>query len=181
MLTIKEIQHTLSTAGLYVGPIDGIWGRGTQSACDAWYSRRGVVPPVWIVAAGKELGVTETPGPADNARVLEYHTHTSLKATEDSVPWCSAFVNAIMDWTGQPKTNSASARSWLDYGKQLPAFRYGCIVIFRRGGNPNEGHVTFGVWEDNDSIACLGGNQSDKVCVQIHSKDTLIGYRWPKG
>lgn len=181
MLVIKEIQQVLARANLYTGAIDGSWGRLTQAACDAFYSARHTPPPVWLVRATKELGVREVAGAANAARVLEYHTHTSLKATEDEVPWCSSFINAVMDWTGQAKTNSAGARSWLDYGKALPSFRYGCICVFTRGQRGSgQGHVTLGVWEDNNSIACLGGNQADMVCVSVYSKDQLLDYRWPR-
>ncbi|HEX5760734.1 MAG TPA: TIGR02594 family protein [Thermoanaerobaculia bacterium] len=76
------------------------------------------------------------PGLADNPRIVEYHRTTSLRATDDEVPWCSAFVNWCMREAGLRGTGSAAARSWLTWGSRLATPRRGCVTVLRRGTNP---------------------------------------------
>jgi uncharacterized protein (TIGR02594 family) len=167
-------QRTILAAGFNPGAIDGDWGRKTQLATDAWQRSRGVYVPPWLLAAERELGVTEYAGAADNPRVLEYHRHTSLRASDDEVAWCSAFENFVMDVVGVPKTNSAAAASWLDWGTPIAKPVYGCVVVFSRpGGN----HVSNVVGWDADNLAILGGNQADSVCVSITGYSRVRGFR----
>ena len=119
--------------------------------------------------ASKELGVHETAGSEATARIIEYDKHTTMKATSDEVPWCSAFVNFVVDTSGFVGTLSAAAASWRNWGVPLEIPIKGCIVILPRNdpSNPNAAHVTFCDHPDisNGIIRCLGGNQSDAVKV----------------
>jgi uncharacterized protein (TIGR02594 family) len=137
--------------------------------------------PLWLQFAEREIGTTEIAGEVDNARILEYDQCTSLKATDDETAWCSAFVNWCMVQAGIKGTNSAAARSWLDWGTVLQTPVEGCIVVLKRG-TPPSGHVCFYVGGDADVkyIRCLGGNQSDTVKCSKQSISDVIGYRWPK-
>jgi uncharacterized protein (TIGR02594 family) len=135
--------------------------------------------PKWLEVAMKEIGVVEVPGPGDNPRVLEYHQATTLKATEDSVPWCSSFVNWCMKQSDIKGTGSAAARSWLSWGKKLDAPRNGCIAVLKRGNSPTNGHVAFYVGEGGSTIRLLGGNQGDQVKVSAFPKTMVLSYRWP--
>lgn len=128
--------------------------------------------------AQKEIGVKETPGPANTKRVLEYHATTTLKATSDDVPWCSAFVSWCVEQAGLRGTRSAAARSWLDWGTAVDLPQEGDIVILKRG-NPPSGHVGFFVKSAGDIIYVLGGNQSDQVKVSGYKRGDLLGYRRP--
>lgn len=183
-LTVQSIQRTLSATPrrYYRGAIDGVWGPLTQAACDDFHTFLGHKPPPWLIVAARELGISEVPGHNHNPRILRYHEHTSLKANADEIPWCSSFVNFCVDESSFPKTNSAAARSWLDYGKKLDKPHYGCVAVFQRG-RPNAwtGHVGFVVWwnDDQTEVAILGGNQSNRVCVNIESTSKLLGYRYP--
>lgn len=132
--------------------------------------------------ARNELGVHETPGAAATPRIIEYAKHTTLKATSDEVPWCSAFANFVVSSAGFTGTNSAAARSWLSWGippaKPIP----GCLVIIDRHDdtNPNAAHVTFLEKDNgNGTIACIGGNQGDRVKLSNYRKGTVLGYRVP--
>lgn len=136
--------------------------------------------PAWIKVAEAEIGVKERVGSADNPRILEYHSKTSLKSTDDEVPWCSAFVNWVMAKCGLERSSSAAARSWLGYGEALPGFKRYAIVILKRGGSAWQGHVAFAMRDDGDTILCLGGNQSDEVRYSNYRKKDVIAYRWPR-
>lgn len=135
--------------------------------------------PTWFTIAEGEIGVSEAAGPGNNPRIVEYHQSTTLRATEDSVPWCSSFVNFCMKKAGFPGTGSASARSWRNFGGNLDTSRLGCIVVLRRGPNPNNGHVGFFAGESTSHLRLLGGNQSDQVKFSNFPKSMLLAYRWP--
>lgn len=135
--------------------------------------------PSWLQTAESEMGTKEVPGSGDNPRVLEYHATTSLGARDDSVAWCSSFVNWCMKQNDIARTESASARSWLNWGTRLDQPRKGCVVVLKRGPSPANGHVGFYVGDGAGSIRVLGGNQSDQVKVSVFPSSMLLGYRWP--
>lgn len=174
MISVQYIQRLLKKSGFNPGPIDGEWGPLTQAQCDAYQRSRAIFVPLWLVYAERELGVHEIAGRKHNPRIVWYHSFTSLQASDDETPWCSAFVNAMMKLAGEMGTNSAAAISWKQWGRGLRAFQYGCVCVFTRpGGN----HVAFGLWEDDEGIFCLGGNQSDSVCISRQQKSRLIAMR----
>ena len=133
----------------------------------------------WFDIAMDKLGIKETPGAAATPEIIEFHQHTTLKATSDEVPWCSAFVNYCMDEAGITGTGSAAARSWLGWGKPINIPIQGCIVILKRGNNPVQGHVGFYAGESSGTVRILGGNQGDRVCYSRFAKADVLGYRWP--
>ena len=137
--------------------------------------------PKWYQIAFREMesGVDEISGPQDNPRIVEYHQATSLRATDDETPWCSSFVNWCMMKAAIQRTNSAAARSWLNWGVELENPQLGCVVVFERTSNPTAGHVGFYHGEHNGRILLLGGNQSNQVSISPQSKDKWLGYRWP--
>jgi len=136
--------------------------------------------PAWMPVAFDELGVKEVPGDGDNPRIVEYHQATTLKATDDEVPWCSAFVNWVMRESGYTYTKSAAARSWLTWGDEIELPMYGAVTVLRRGSNPAQGHVGFFVDQPEAGvIRLLGGNQSDSVNITVFPASRVIGYRWP--
>lgn len=135
--------------------------------------------PDYIEIAEKELNVKEIPGKASNHRVLEYHAATELAATDDAVPWCSAFVNWVLKQARYRRSHSAAARSWLSVGEPIKKFEQYCIVILSRGKSPWQGHVGFGIEVNEDKIKVLGGNQGDKVCYAEYPISRVLGYRRP--
>lgn len=130
--------------------------------------------------AKTQLGVKEVPGDGNSTKVLEYHKATDLKATSDSVPWCSAFVNWCVQKAGGKGTRDAMARSWLNWGKKAASPQAGDIVVFSRGTDGASGHVAF-VYETpsvmNPMIKVLGGNQDDMVCIKSYARARVLGYR----
>lgn len=132
--------------------------------------------PPQLVIARKELGVKEVLGSGNNPRIVAYHQTCTLKATEDAVPWCSAFVNWCFTQAGIKGTNSAAAIHWLKWGTavNLAEARPGDVVVFSRtGGN----HVAFYLSHDDNCLRVLGGNQSDEVNIATYSRERLQGIR----
>ena len=134
--------------------------------------------PIWLQIADneKKLGVKEVAGPANNPDVVKYLR--VVGASDDEVPWCSAFVNWVMLQAGYAPTRSALARSWLKWGASVTP-RYGAIVVFSRAGSTTKGHVGFYLKDAGDSIQVLGGNQSDSVRITTYNKSHVLSYRWP--
>lgn len=131
----------------------------------------------WVKLAKGEVGQLEIPGSKDNPRIVAYHSTTTLKASSDDVPWCSSFINWLFFKLTWKRTNSAAARSWLNWGIKLARPIPGCIVIFARGTG---GHVA--IYESGYTsgfINVLGGNQSNTVKHSSYSESKVLGYRWP--
>lgn len=161
----------------------GDWIRIRVGTVEGWVAERYTLehPVPWMAIAEMEeaRGVRELAGAAENPRIIEYHAETSLKATRDEVAWCSAFACWCMEQAGIRSTRSAAARSWVGWGRAIEHPVPGCIAIFRRGGNPKQGHVAFYVGRQGDRIQVLGGNQSNRVSIASYAAHQLIGYRMP--
>ena len=138
------------------------------------------VPP-WLVTALEEIGTTEVPGNANNPRVVEYHKATTLKASLDSVPWCAAFCNWCLMQNRIVGTDSARARSFLNWGTDVPLdkWKLGAIAVFSRGNNPAEGHVGFLLDVYGGMYDIISGNTSNRVRITKYGRQGLLGLRWP--
>jgi uncharacterized protein (TIGR02594 family) len=66
------------------------------------------VTPIEAALAELASGVAEVVGVEHNPRILEYHTATSLGASEDEVPWCAAFVNWCLLQAGAASSSSGA-------------------------------------------------------------------------
>jgi uncharacterized protein (TIGR02594 family) len=173
---------------------DGVVGPATWLAVGQ-VGRATPLPPTpvtrsWMDTAKAELGVHEDALPGQHTlRILEYHKTTTLKATTDETPWCSSFVNWVMIRAGHKGTNSAAARSWLEWGTKLTTPREGAITVLKKKvagadsatGSNSGFHVAFYVSESSTHVRLLGGNQSDQV---KYSNFALSAYdikamRWP--
>jgi len=173
----------------------GVVGRATW---DALGLRAPVVPAVtdtrdpkaWMPIAAAEVGIRENAKPGEHTqRILEYHKTTTLRATDDETPWCSSFVNWVMIQAGYRGTNSAAAKSWLDWGKALDTPQHGAITVIKKKragrdastGSASGYHVAFYVRSNATHVWLLGGNQRDRVKQSSYPfRDYDVkGYRWP--
>lgn len=144
----------------------------------------------WMDIATAELGVHEDSLPGQhNLRIVEYHQSTSCKATEDETPWCSSFVNWVLEQAGKVGTNSAAAKDWLKWGVAVDCPTPGVITVIRQKtngctaatGSRSGYHVAFFVSLNPSYIRLLGGNQNDRVRYSnfpLHEYD-IQGYRRP--
>lgn len=156
----QSIETALGRQGLLSGT-----AANTQAPAPAPATAPATGVPRHLAIAQGELGVHEIRGPRDEARVLQYHQATSLRARNDETSWCSSFVNWTMQQAGVRGTGSAAASSWLQWGRAVPQdaqhVRPGDVIVFPRGNNPAQGHVAI-VSEvlDNGRVRVIGGNQS---------------------
>lgn len=173
---------------------DGLWSLVRVNAKAGWMASKYLAPAShpaapselveefpWMPIALAELGVREVPGPAVNARIALYQSSSELDrnlAADDERPWCSDFVGWCVEHAGFAGTNSAAARSWLDWGQPLTIPRRGCITILARGATG--GHVGFFVSSpEPHQLRLLGGNQGDQVSLADFDRVRLLGYRVP--
>lgn len=139
----------------------------------------------WMEFARGELGVRDFPGPKFEARVLEYLNTTGLEPNNDETSWCSAFVNWCIGRAGLVGTNNATARSWLNWGREIAQPEPGCVVVLSREQPSSwKGHVGFFDSIQDGRIKLLGGNQGggvdwDEVCFAMFPKERLLSYRMP--
>jgi uncharacterized protein (TIGR02594 family) len=151
-------------------------------------SKVGTIPvpagvPKWFAIAKGEEGIKEFTDARNNPEVVKYLKSCSkLGASSqrnDETAWCSAFVNWCVEKAGFEGTESAAARSWMNWGKSIAAPTVGCIVVLRRTSNPAFGHVGFWVKEQDGRVFMLGGNQSDSVNVTAFDKSRVLknGFR----
>ncbi len=134
--------------------------------------------PAWLEVAEAELGIAEIPGPEAESRIVEYHSHTSLEATSDEVPWCAAFCCFCLEEAGFDSPHSARARDFLNWGREPEEDEYeGCICILSRG--KGSGHVFFMTEWTEETVTGIGGNQSDSVSYATFPVSRVLGYRVP--
>lgn len=133
----------------------------------------------WIAEARKFIDVTEAPGDENNPEVVQFFKDIKRSGIkEDSVPWCAAFVGAILEHVGIKSTRFEGALSYLKWGKQLLKPAYGAIVVMERTGG---GHVGFCVGADKaGNVMVLGGNQSDAVNIRAFPMSRIKSWRWPE-
>lgn len=144
-------------------------------------ARENTTKPAWMPVAIAERGVGRFPAGETNPRIVEYNNHTNLIGYDDKISWCSSFVNWCLSNAGFRGTQSALARSWLDWGIVLESPIYGCVTVLTRDDPTSwKGHVGFYLRHDDEFIYLLGGNQLDEVRELAYPVASVLGYRWPE-
>lgn len=105
------------------------------------------------------------------------------------MPWCSSFVNWVIEQSGRRGTDNALAKSWLKWGTALTEPQEGAVTVIKRKnassdaatGSSTGFHVAFYVSSTATHIRLLGGNQSDEVRYSNFALKSyeVKGYRWP--
>lgn len=136
--------------------------------------------PRWLTEARKYIGTKEIPGVKHEPLILQWWKAIKRGGIKtDEVPWCAAFVGAMLEQSGVQSSRFESAQSYLNWGVRIAAAQVGCVVVFQREGG---GHVGFVVGQDKyGRLLVLGGNQGNAVTVAAFSLDRVVGYRWPPG
>jgi uncharacterized protein (TIGR02594 family) len=144
----------------------------------AWLSEE--TGPKMIVEALKLFGTVEAAGSKDNPTILAWAAEIGLAKTysHDSIPWCGLFIGLVAHRAGKDVVDSPLwALSWADFGKPAAGgAMLGDVLTFKRDGG---GHVALYVGEDPGAYHCLGGNQSDQVCITRIAKSRLYRARRP--
>lgn len=147
------------------------------------------ITPLWLAEAAKHIGKKEVPGPGFNPWIKNlwlglkggaWYWNTLGKGDDSLLPWCGAFMAAVMKACGIPYPERyASAKAWADWGKRLAVPVLGCVVVFTRVGG---GHVGIVVGIDKlGRLLVLGGNQKDMVRIDPFDRPRVFAYVWPPG
>lgn len=134
--------------------------------------------PLWLAVARQYDGTKEWSGPATSPTILRWLTQLGAWWRDDETPWCGVFVGAVLKESGYdvPKTYFR-AKSWASWGQPLANPAVGGVAVFEREGG---GHVAFIVGKTPaGQLLCLGGNQSNQVCVRAFDPARVVALRWP--
>jgi uncharacterized protein (TIGR02594 family) len=127
------------------------------------------------------FGLQEIPGEQHQPQILTFFRetgHKEIRTDEDA--WCSAFMAYCAKKAGLSYSKKATAKSWLNVGKEVKNPQPGDLVIFwREDPNSWKGHVAIflGIDQLTNEVICLGGNQDDEVNVSSYSTSYVLGYR----
>jgi uncharacterized protein (TIGR02594 family) len=153
--------------------------------------------PKWLLVMRAITGMTETPGSADNPKILAMNEYIARKYPEmrdycngyqhDETPWCGLTEAFCMAVAGiRPPFGPTDTDRWMwalawweeaKWGERLSRPIEGCVVVMEREGG---GHVTTFEYEQDGYYYCRGGNQSDSVNLSRYDPDTVVGLVWPK-
>ena len=144
----------------------------------AWLDTLSPLPRM-IVEARKLVGTIETPGAANNARIIgwahELGGSVEQTYTADSVPWCGLFMAIVAKRAGKtPPVDPLWALNWGKFGTGVGQPGLGDVLTFMREGG---GHVALYIGEDAQAYHVLGGNQGDQVCFTRIEKARLRAAR----
>lgn len=126
------------------------------------------------------VGIEEIPGPVHNAAILAMFRdagHPEIK--DDETAWCAAFACAMLERCGIVSPRSLLAQSFLKWGTEIPPneAQPGDFLVFKRGTEPWQGHVTQMIQRTPTGFIGLGGNQKDRVGYGNYSAADLLGVR----
>jgi uncharacterized protein (TIGR02594 family) len=130
----------------------------------AQYAWLGKEPgPLMLSEALKLCGTREVIGSGDNPAILAWAKEVGVSFSHDETPWCGLFMAVVAHRAGkEPPHEPLWALDWREFGKRAIVPMLGDVLVFSRNGG---GHVTMYVGEDASCWHCLGGNQSDSVCI----------------
>lgn len=137
--------------------------------------------PLILEAAGNYVGEAEWPGAKNNPVIQGFFAasgHSEKMA--DEVPWCAAFVGAVLAQVGLIGTGKLNARSYVDWGEEVPISQAkpGDIVVFWRVSPQSwQGHVAFFLHFKGDRVVVRGGNQRNKVSDEEYPTSQIIAVR----
>lgn len=129
--------------------------------------------------AANYLGYTE--------RTHRQELRTFLEVDPVRTEWCAAFVNSVLEESEIVSNNDhkypLTARAFLDWGTRVAKedIKPGDVVVFPRGNQGWQGHVGFYlrtiVIDGVEYYHILGGNQNDKVSIDLYRSDRALGIR----
>lgn len=142
--------------------------------------------PKMITEALKLFDAKEDLSVRNNPTIMAWAKEIGGKTAQiylaDSIPWCGVFMAIVAKRAKKTiVTDPFWALNWGTFGKHSPIPMFGDVLVFTRitSDGKTAGHVTLYIGEDNTHYHCLGGNQSDKVCITRIKKTRLYTCRRP--
>jgi len=129
----------------------------------------------WIAEAKKHVGQQEV---RDRSKLMAYFATAGLHYDPSKIPWCGIRLATHFhaSFPKQPMiANPAWALGWKEFGVDCTA-QNGANHVFERDGG---GHVAICLGQTAAGFVCLGCNQDNSICIEVHSKVGFQGARWP--
>lgn len=138
--------------------------------------------PLILEAAGQYVGTAEWPGAKHNPVISGFFAASgNAEVVSDEVPWCAAFVGAVLAQIGLQGTGKLNARSYEKWGLpvSLRDAKPGDIVVFWRESPQSwKGHVAILVRFDGaDRVIVRGGNQDNTVKDESYPVGQIVAIR----
>lgn len=109
-----------------------------------------------------------------NPVILEFFVATSTVPSDDTVPWCAAFLNWCLLRSGKTYTHRADSASFrTGLGTTIDTPQNGDIVVFAdydaSGNQLQSGHVGLveSLSPDGKTVQVLGGNQGAPARIKV--------------
>lgn len=176
MTTIINVQKRLKDLGFDPGPLDGIPGRQTQAAVQAFQHANGLpadgvagpstiaalfpgnpvtLPPSvgmpWLDLARRKINLHEGQNNTELSAFLRSDGKTLGDPSKN--PWCGDFVEtciAVSLPTESLPANPYLARNWLKFGQPIQPTLGSIAVYWRESKEGTKGHVAFLVGQGSD-------------------------------
>lgn len=132
-----------------------------------------------------KLDWKEVPGPTSNSRIAKAFKEVIIdnwrnrEIDDGAIATCSILMNWLCQQCGGVGTRSATARSWLDWGKESTG-KEGDLVVLKRGNSSWKGHVTMLRKKGLVFVECVGFNQNNELNVSKYLRANVLGYRTSK-
>ncbi len=126
-----------------------------------------------------EYGNQGYSGPERNPNVMKYYQEIGANwVQDDDIAWCAAFINWVLMKAGLKYSSSLMARDFMKYGKPTTTPKLGdIIVLWRLSKTSIYGHVGIYISSGISNVYILGGNQSNRVSIDVYPKTQVLGYR----
>ena len=142
--------------------------------------------PVMIKKALELFDTKEITGAQNNPIIISWAKEVGGNVANvykaDEIPWCGLFMAVVAKRSSkQVVKDPLWALNWGTFGKFTDTPMLGDVLVFVRktADGKSAGHVGLYVGEDNACFHVLGGNQSDKVCINRIEKTRLYASRRP--
>lgn len=126
-----------------------------------------------------EYGERSVPGAASNPDIMAMAKECGFTDyTDDSIAWCSLFMNYVALKAQYGRSKALNARSWLSVGSTVLEPELGDVVVYWRVDPAGAlGHVGLWIANRNGVIYTLGGNESNQVMIEGFNPANVLGYR----
>ncbi len=142
--------------------------------------------PIMIKKALELFDTREVLGKQNNPLIIAWAKEVGGNVANvykaDEIPWCGLFMAVVAKRSTKAVVKDPLwALNWGTFGKYTEAPMLGDVLVFVRktSDGKSAGHVGLYVGEDSTAFHVLGGNQSDKVCINRIDKFRLYTSRRP--
>ena len=116
-------------------------------------------PAPWLNIAHNYVDEIDENDPKGFEQIQKWGQLIGFNVSDPSVPWCGVFAGGILEEAGIKSVRSARARDYATQGDKCEP-KPGALWV-------GQSHVAFiDNVHDDGSIDILGGNQSNKCCIQ---------------